>query len=63
METEAIKRLEVLVDRLLARQQAMEERCRALESEKASLLSERESFSRDLDQVLAKLEHLEPDQE
>lgn len=62
MDTDAIRRLEVLVDRLLARQQDLEERCRALEAEKTNLLAERERFTSELDRVLAKLEHLEPDQ-
>lgn len=59
MDLNIILRLEEKIDQLLKRKQALEEECRQLSAENATLLKEKEHFGIELDRILAKLDSLD----
>ena len=59
MDLNIILRLEEKIDQLLGRKQALEEKCRQLAAENATLLKEKEQFGIELDRILAKLDILD----
>ena len=59
MDLNIILRLEEKIDQLLGRKQALEEECRQLALENATLLKEKEQFGIELDRILAKLDILD----
>lgn len=59
MSLEAIAQLEKLVDRLLAERIELQDRNRALSGERDRLVQDRARVSKELDNLLGKLERLE----
>lgn len=56
MEIDVLRRLEQRVDQLLERLRGIDAQCQRLQAENEKLLEERETFGRELDRILAKLE-------
>ncbi len=56
MEIDVLRRLEQRVDQLLERVRTIDAQCQRLRAENEKLLEERETFGRELDRILAKLE-------
>lgn len=59
MDISIVIRLEDKIDQLLARKKDLEEKCRQLAAENASLLQEKEHVGLELDRILAKLDGLD----